>query len=126
MVREGLYTSESIITSTFDSVKPKTTWHLLKPHFETLVSSFAFPQLCFTAEKKEMWRDDATEYLRLTFGWLTFTIYAWILIIQLDEYDDMESGISTATAFLVTLAKSRTNTTFLPTLRFIQTLLTTE
>lgn len=43
---------------------------LLKPHFETLVSSFAFPQLCFTAEKQELWRDDTNEYLRSTFGTL--------------------------------------------------------
>lgn len=50
------------------SVKPKSTWSLLKPHFETLVSAFAFPQLCFTAEKQELWRDDTNEYLRSTFG----------------------------------------------------------
>lgn len=93
-----------------ECVKPKTTWHLLKPHFETLVSSFAFPQLCFTTEKQELWRDDSNEYLRRTF----------------EEYDDYHSGVSTATSFLLTLAKTRTSATFIPTLTFVQNLLAAE
>ncbi|KAG8804908.1 hypothetical protein FRC17_005833 [Serendipita sp. 399] len=93
-----------------ECVKPKTTWQLLKPHFESLVSSFAFPQLCFTAEKQELWRDDTNEYLRRTF----------------EEYDDYESGISTATSFLLTLAKTRNSSTFIPILTFIQSMLSSE
>ncbi|KAG8837524.1 hypothetical protein FRB91_008072, partial [Serendipita sp. 411] len=93
-----------------ECVKPKATWQLLKPHFENLVSSFAFPQLCFTTEKQELWRDDTNEYLRRTF----------------EEYDDYQSGISTATSFLLTLAKTRTPTTFMPILSFIQNMLTLE
>ncbi|PVF92855.1 ARM repeat-containing protein [Serendipita vermifera] len=93
-----------------ECIKPKSTWQMLKPHFETLVSSFVFPQLCFTEEKKALWRDDQTEYLR----------------IQFEEYEEYQSGMSAAMAFLLTLAKNRTSTTFLPTLTFVQNLLSND
>ena len=50
------------------SVKPKSTWQLLRPHFETLVSSFVFPQLSFTPAKQELWENDPIDYVRLVVG----------------------------------------------------------
>lgn len=50
------------------SVKPKSTWVLLKPQVQDLVSQFIFPQLCFSEYKKELWRDDPVDYLRVTIG----------------------------------------------------------
>ena len=50
------------------SVKPKSTWVLLKPQSQSLVSQFVFPQLCFNESKKELWRDDPVDYLRVTIG----------------------------------------------------------
>lgn len=50
------------------SVKPKATWTMLKPHFETLVSSYVFPQLCFNPTKQEQWETDPIEYLRVSVG----------------------------------------------------------
>lgn len=108
------------------SVKPKTTWQLLKPHFETLVSAFAFPQLCFTSEKQELWRDDTNEYLRSTFGRCAVAFNTFLVDHPTEEYDDYQSGISTATSFLLTLAKTRTSSTFIPTLTFVQNLLAAE
>ena len=50
------------------SVKPKSTWALLKPHFETLVSSYVYPQLSFTSAKQEQWDSDPIEFVRTTVG----------------------------------------------------------
>ena len=41
---------------------------MLKPHFETLVSTYVFPQLCFNAAKQEQWETDPIEYLRISVG----------------------------------------------------------
>lgn len=55
------------------SVKPKSTWGLLKPHFENLVSSYVFPQLSFNATKQEQWTTDPIEFVRTTVGELCVT-----------------------------------------------------
>jgi hypothetical protein len=36
------------------SIKPKLTWILLKPHVDSLVANFAFPQLTFDVSKQAM------------------------------------------------------------------------
>jgi len=51
-----------------DSIKPKSTWQLLKPHVETLISTFVFPQLTFSQAKKELWENDPVEFVRLSVG----------------------------------------------------------
>ncbi|KAI3621267.1 nonsense-mediated mrna decay protein [Moniliophthora roreri] len=89
------------------SVKPKSTWSLLKPHFETLVSSFAFPHLCFTPSKQTLWQSDPVDYVR----------------ISVDEYESYATPVSAATSFLFALAGNRTKTAFMPILGFINTVL---
>jgi hypothetical protein len=51
-----------------ECVKPKSTWQLLRPHFETLISSFVFPQLSFTPAKQEVWETDPVDYIRVSVG----------------------------------------------------------
>lgn len=51
-----------------DCVKPKSTWHLVKPHFETLVSTFVFPQMSFTPAKQELWDSDPVDFARQAVG----------------------------------------------------------
>lgn len=51
-----------------NSVKPRSTWALLKPHFESLVSSYVYPQLSFTPAKQEQWESDPIEFVRTTVG----------------------------------------------------------
>lgn len=50
------------------SVKPKSTWALLKPHYESLVSSYVFPQMSYTPAKQELWESDPVDYVRTTVG----------------------------------------------------------
>ncbi|KAF8157919.1 armadillo-type protein [Crassisporium funariophilum] len=90
-----------------ECVKPKTTWALLKPHFETLVSTFVFPQLSFTNAKKTLWENDPVDYVR----------------VSVDEYESYSTPVSAATTFLFSLASNRTKTTFLPILGFINSVL---
>lgn len=41
---------------------------MLKPHFETLVSTYVYPQLCFNSAKQEQWNSDPVEYVRISLG----------------------------------------------------------
>ncbi|KAI5123131.1 hypothetical protein M0805_000834 [Coniferiporia weirii] len=90
-----------------ECVKPKSTWAFLRPHFQNLVSSFVFPQLCFTPIKQELWESDPVDYVRTA----------------IDEYEDFAAPVSAATSFLFALASSRTKTTFMPILQFINSVL---
>ncbi|KAL5482877.1 NMD5 [Sanghuangporus weigelae] len=96
-----------IFTFFTECVKPKSTWAILKPHFQTLVQSFVYPQLCFTPMKQELWETDPVDYTRTA----------------IDEYEDFAAPVSAATSFLFSLASSRTKTTFLPILQFINSVL---
>jgi hypothetical protein len=51
-----------------DSIKHKITWKIIKPHTETLVAHFLFPQLCFSAEDEQLWTEDAVEYVHKKIG----------------------------------------------------------
>ncbi|KAG1732292.1 armadillo-type protein [Suillus lakei] len=90
-----------------ECIKPKSTWILLKPHVDSLVANFAFPQLTFNASKQAMWEADPVEYVRAS----------------VDEYENFSSPVSGATSFLLSLASNRTKTSFLPMLQFINTVL---
>ncbi|THU92451.1 ARM repeat-containing protein [Dendrothele bispora CBS 962.96] len=96
-----------IFTFFTECVKPKSTWTLLKPHFETLVSSFAFPHLMFTPSKKNLWENDPVDYVR----------------VSVDEYESFATPVSAATTFLFSLAGNRTKTTFMPILGFVNNIL---
>ncbi|KAL6303891.1 ARM repeat-containing protein [Sparassis latifolia] len=96
-----------IFTFFTECVKPKSTWALLKPHFQNLVSSYVFPQMSFTPVKKELWETDPIDYVRTS----------------VDEYEIFDSPVSAATSFLFSLASNRTKTTFLPILSFINSVL---
>ncbi|KAF8887163.1 armadillo-type protein [Infundibulicybe gibba] len=90
-----------------ECVKPKSTWTLLKPHIQTLISSFVFPQLSFNGQKQSLWESDPVDYLRTT----------------IDEYESFATPVSSATTFLLSLATNRTKTTFMPILGFINEVL---
>lgn len=50
------------------SVKPKSTWQILKPHVDTLIARFIFPRLAFGEDRAELWSFDQVEYIRRTIG----------------------------------------------------------
>ncbi|KAJ3574136.1 hypothetical protein NP233_g1960 [Leucocoprinus birnbaumii] len=90
-----------------ECVKPKSTWAQLKPHFETLVSSFVFPQLTFNDHRQQVWENDPVDYIRMA----------------VDEYESFSTPVSAATSFLFALASNRTKITFMPILGFINQVL---
>ncbi|KAJ7845435.1 armadillo-type protein [Mycena olivaceomarginata] len=92
-----------IFTFFTECIKPKSTWTLLKPHVQTLVESFVFPQLSFNAGRQSLWEGDPVDYVR----------------ISVDEYESFATPVSAATSFLFSLASNRTKTTFMPILGFI-------
>jgi hypothetical protein len=66
----GVYppTCTRFVFTFFNSIKPKSTWTLLKPSFETLVSTFVFPQLSFNDTKQALWESDPVDYVRVSVG----------------------------------------------------------
>ncbi|KAF8215061.1 armadillo-type protein [Mycena galopus ATCC 62051] len=92
-----------MITFFTECIKPKSTWTLLKPHVQTLVETFVFPQLSFNANKQLLWAEDPVDYVRMS----------------VDEYESFATPVSAATTFLFSLASNRTKTTFMPILSFI-------
>lgn len=51
-----------------DSIKQKITWQIIKPHTETLIAHFIFPQLCFSKEDEQLWTEDAVDYVHKKIG----------------------------------------------------------
>ncbi|KAJ7105062.1 armadillo-type protein [Mycena crocata] len=96
-----------IFTYFTECIKPKSTWTLLKPHVQSLVESFVFPQLSFNANRQTLWESDPVDYVR----------------ISVDEYESFATPVSAATTFLFSLASNRTKTTFMPILGFINSVL---
>jgi hypothetical protein len=90
-----------------NSVKHKTTWQIIKPHTETLVARFIFPQLCFSAEDEEIWNDNPVEFVHK----------------KVDPWQDLDSPETNATNLLITLARVRKNHTFMGILGFINSAL---
>jgi hypothetical protein len=106
------------------SVKPASTWALLKPQYHSLVVSYVYPQLCFTSARAELWQSDPVEYLRAALG--TYLVFLWQgshQVGQKDEYDHYATPAAAATSFLLSLATNRTKTTFLPIMALINNVL---
>ncbi|KAF7298645.1 Importin N-terminal domain-containing protein [Mycena indigotica] len=99
-----------IFTFFTECIKPKSTWTLLKPHAQTLVESFVFPQLSFNASREQLWESDPIEYVRM----------------NVDESESFSTPVSAATTFLFSLASNRTKTTFMPILGFVNGVLRSE
>ncbi|KAG0343672.1 hypothetical protein BG004_005100 [Podila humilis] len=76
-----------------ESVKDKHIWAIMKPHSETLITHFVFPQLCFTADDETLWVDEPVEY-----------IHAKIEVIE-----DFTSPTAAATSFMSVMARYRQN-----------------
>ncbi|KAI0317626.1 ARM repeat-containing protein [Amylostereum chailletii] len=90
-----------------ECVKPKSTWGLLKPHFQILVSQFAFPHLSFTPTKQALWDLDPVDFIRTS----------------IDVAELVSSPVAAATSFLLQLVQSRTKATFMPILAFVNSVL---
>ncbi|KAF1802362.1 armadillo-type protein [Mucor lusitanicus] len=86
-----------------DSIKHKITWQIIKPHTDTLVAQFLFPQLCFSKEDEQLWTEDAVDYAHK----------------KMDPLEDTSSKQHNAIMLLIDLAKNRYKHTFMSTLGFI-------
>ncbi|KAJ1973178.1 Nonsense-mediated mRNA decay protein 5, partial [Dimargaris verticillata] len=74
-----------------DAIKHKGTWKLVKPHVESLVQHFIFPQLMYTTEDEELWEDNPVDYVHK----------------RMDPLDDFDSPMVSATNLLLDLATDR-------------------
>ncbi|KAI8394007.1 armadillo-type protein [Radiomyces spectabilis] len=90
-----------------DSIKHKITWQILKPHVESLVAHFIYPQLCFSAEDEALWNEDPVEYVHK----------------KGDPLEDFHSPQLSARNMLMDLVRDRKKFTFMGILGFINNVL---
>jgi hypothetical protein len=50
------------------SIKNKTMWQLVKPHSQSLIAYFIFPQMCFSDLDAELWSEDPVEFVHKKIG----------------------------------------------------------
>ncbi|KNC79578.1 hypothetical protein SARC_08026 [Sphaeroforma arctica JP610] len=83
-----------------------TTWKVVKPHLETIVSDVIFPVLCHNDKDEELWQDDPQEYTR-------------------EKFDVMADFVSPAVAAqnLLTEIATRRKNTLMPCLQFCNSIL---
>ncbi|CEP12645.1 hypothetical protein [Parasitella parasitica] len=92
-----------------DSIKHKITWQIIKPHTETLIARFLFPQLCFSKEDEQLWAEDAVDYVHK----------------KIDPLEDTRSAQHNATTLLIDLAGYRKKHSFMNILGFVDGVLNT-
>lgn len=97
----------------------------MKDHVERLVSNCVFPQLCFNDSRKEAWESDPVDFVRASTGLVSICskISDVLTVVSLEEYEDYDSPVSSSCNFLMSLARNRTKTSFLPILSFINNVL---
>ncbi|KAF8941533.1 hypothetical protein BGZ58_006936 [Dissophora ornata] len=76
-----------------ECVKDKSIWSIMKPHSESLITHFVFPQLCFTAADEALWVDDPVEYVHS----------------RVDMLEDFNSPSTAAVNFMTVMARYRQN-----------------
>lgn len=90
------------------SVTQKSTWLLIKPYYETLISHFVFPLLCPDDEILELFDEQPQEYINLRF----------------DIQEEFNSPDIAALGLLATFSDKRRSTTLQSIVTFAHTQLT--
>ncbi|KAG8945281.1 hypothetical protein FRC04_001058 [Tulasnella sp. 424] len=84
-------------------VKPKTTWEMLKPHAQTLISRLVFPKLRFDHTKADLYKHNPVKYV----------------CESIKDFEGCSSPRAAAVGFVHTLATTRTKTAFMGILELV-------
>ncbi|ODQ63530.1 ARM repeat-containing protein [Nadsonia fulvescens var. elongata DSM 6958] len=91
-----------------EAIKVKSTWEIIKPYADTLVSHVIFPLLCPTENDLEIFEDEPIEYIHK----------------RIDMFEEGYTADGAASNFLYSLVSKRRKTVFNSILQFIQTVCT--
>ncbi|GAB5589961.1 Nonsense-mediated mRNA decay protein 5 [Umbelopsis nana] len=91
-----------------DCIKNKSMWQLVKPHCESLLAYFIFPQMCFSDSDAQLWSEDPVEFVHK----------------KIDPLEDFHSAQMHASNLLIDMARHRRKQTFMTILTFTNELLT--
>ncbi|AET39936.1 Nmd5p Ecym_5161 [Eremothecium cymbalariae DBVPG len=89
------------------TVVQKATWHIVNPHYSTILEHVIFPLLCPNETTLESFETDPQEYINR----------------NLEAWDDNYSPDLAAISLLVTAVRKRYKTTLEPTVRFVNHIL---
>ena len=81
----------------------------MKPHLEPLIVQFIFPLLCFSDSDQELWDEDPVEFIHKKID---------------PPMDDYRSPVTAAEELLRAIIRDRFKQTFIPTMTFINSILT--
>ncbi|KAL3895405.1 MAG: hypothetical protein SGCHY_004718 [Lobulomycetales sp.] len=90
-----------------DCVKHKALWARMKPHMQTLIVDYIFPQLCISDQDLELWASDPTEYVQA----------------KLDPMEDFRSSVAAAQGLLSSIVRSRFKFSFMSIIEFANSVL---
>ena len=111
---KSLWLSSKSIYFIFDfmseCIKPKSTWSLLKPHLNQIISDFVFPQVIFNQSQADQFDNDPIEFIRSA----------------VDPLENFNSPSSASTSFLITLTRNRTKSSFDNVLSFVNEVLSSN
>ncbi|KAH8551815.1 armadillo-type protein [Umbelopsis sp. PMI_123] len=91
-----------------DCIKNKTMWQMVKPHSQSLLAYFIFPQMCFSDSDAELWSEDPVEFVHK----------------KIDPLEDFHSAQMHASNLLIDMARHRRKQTFMTILTYTNELLT--
>lgn len=98
----------SIFQFYIECIMAKGLWSLIKPHFLTLVQTFAFPALCLGQEDVEKFEDEPIAFSRE----------------RMDPIEEHSTPSSIAFEFVRVAVSKRKSSTFHPVLEFLQEVMT--
>ncbi|ORX79697.1 ARM repeat-containing protein [Basidiobolus meristosporus CBS 931.73] len=90
-----------------DCIKHKSTWQIFKPHMESIVAHFIFPELCYKEEDQALWAEDPVEFVHK----------------KVDPLEDFRSPVTACMNLLIDLVRDRKKHTFMGILGFANTVL---
>jgi hypothetical protein len=105
-------------------------WQLVKPHSESLIAYFIFPQMCFSDSDAELWSEDPVEFVHKKIGqrrsksYCTSIPYSLTCSPPVDPLEDFHSAQMHASNLLIDMARHRRKQTFMTILTFTNELLT--
>jgi hypothetical protein len=88
-------------------IRSKKVFDTILPHLPSILSSFVYPRLCFSAEDEERWSDDPMEYVRS----------------MLDPFEDFYSPATNAASLFIDVCKSRKKHAFPIVLQLISNIM---
>ncbi|KAI9278056.1 armadillo-type protein [Sporodiniella umbellata] len=113
-MKKEVYISEKCLALSADflceAIKHKATWKIMKDYVDMLVSQFIFPLACFSTKDEMLWTENPADYVHR----------------KNEIFEQSNIPQQNIALLLVDLIRNRKSQTFIPTLNFINSILSRD